>query len=876
MTDRFDVFLSHNSKEKPAVREITGKLREAGLTCWLDEEQLIPGVRWQGGLADGLQRSATCAIFIGRDNLGNWESEELDVAQNRAANQRDYRITPVLLPGLTDPFDTSLLPPFLQSRTWVDFRSGLDDQRALRRLICAIRGIPPGPDDGGRQSYLESATGITPYLGLDTFDEKSADLFFGRDADVQRLIEKLKASNFLAVIGASGSGKSSLVRAGLIPALRTNTLPESGEWAIMILRPGAHPITELALKLLELPGQSRSTDSLSRLENGLRQNDRTLHQEARLHITSLGLTPEQDLRRRIVIVVDQFEELFTLCMDEAERRSFLNNLLHASSALDSRCVVILTLRADFYHKCLPFEGLAPRMANHQYGVGPMSDENLKQAIEGPASLMGVRVEPELLQEMIDEVRNQPGSLPLLEYTLLEVWKRRRDQTMTLRDYHASGGVKEALARRAEDIYAGLKAEQQEIVRRIMLRLTQPGQGTEDTRRRASLSELVAQKENHQQVEAVVSQFTSARLLTTNLGDQEGIVDVSHEALIRGWPRLREWVDEDRAGLQIQHRLSEATREWIKGNRDKELLYRGNRLREALDWSQKRTGSLSVEEQEFITLSEKEQKKDKRRRKVVISVIAAASILLISIFTIFGIGMYSIYQENNEKNRVIDLMEKDFVRIPSGEFEMGSLQGRKYERPPRRVRIRSFEMGKFEVTQKQWWAVMDNSPSAFSGDDRPVEFITWNEVQDFCQRLSQKTGKTYRLPTEAEWEYAARGGTLTAFSFGDDENKLEEYGWYAANSGTSTHAVGTKLPNPFGLFDMHGNVWEWVEDSWHDNYEGAPSDGTAWRDSDGAALRVIRGGSWLDNAVACRSAFRYGDEPGNRRDNLGFRLSRTLP
>lgn len=224
MTDRFDVFLSHNSKEKPAVREIGRKLREAGLTCWLDEEQLIPGARFQGGLADGLQRSATCAIFIGRDNLGNWESEELDVAQNRAANQRDYRITPVLLPGLTDPFDTSLLPPFLQSRTWVDFRSGLDDQRALRRLICAIRGIPPGPDDGGRQSYRGSATGITPYLGLDTFDEKSTDLFFGRDADVQRLIEKLKASNFLAVIGASGSGKSSLVRAGLIPALRTNTL----------------------------------------------------------------------------------------------------------------------------------------------------------------------------------------------------------------------------------------------------------------------------------------------------------------------------------------------------------------------------------------------------------------------------------------------------------------------------------------------------------------------------------------------------------------------------------------------------------------------------------------------------------------------------
>jgi formylglycine-generating enzyme required for sulfatase activity/energy-coupling factor transporter ATP-binding protein EcfA2 len=870
MSHAFHVFLSHNSKDKPIIREIARLLREQGLSPWLDEEQLIGGGQWQDRLARGVRDSATCAMFIGSSNLGNWQQEELYFVQNRAADSRDYRLIPVLLPGLKDPFDTSLIPPFLQSRTWVDLRHGVDDPRAMHLLVCSINGTTPGPRDGSQSTGANPATGITPYLGLETFDEASAQLFFGREADVQRLVEKLKASNFLAVIGASGSGKSSLVRAGLIPALRSNELAQSGEWSFVVLRPGSQPISELAIKLLRLVSENYGPADLSAMEQELRQNESGLYKGIILQMSRQGLSPEQERRRKVVIVVDQFEEIFTLCQDEAERRRFLDNLLYASAAQDNRCLVILTMRADFYHKCLPYEGLAARMSAHQYGVGPMSDENLREAIEGPARLVGVKVEPELLDRMIEEVRNQPGSLPLLEYALLEVWKRRSGNTMTLLDYEKSGGVKEALAKKAESIFSGMSAERQKIVMRLMLRLTQPGQGTEDTRRRATLSELSSPSDSLSDIEAVVGEFTDARLLTMSRDDREPIVDVSHEALIRGWPKLRNWVDEDRAGLLIQHRLAENAKEWISANRDQELLYRGKRLQEALDWQKKSTANLSAAERDFLETSERSHQSDRTKRRVTFSVIGVAAVVLISYLSLLISRVYSDYKQDQEKKRVIEAMQKDFIQIPGGVFVMGSTDGEEDEKPPHSVTIQPFEIGQYEVTQKQWWAVMGDEPSSFKGDDLPVEGISWWQAKGYCEKLSALTGKTYRLPTEAEWEYAARGGTTTEYSFGDDKSMLGEYAWFRENAGGETHPVGQKKPNPFGLYDMHGNVWEWVEDHYHENYVGAPTDGSAWLTDDDTAYRVLRGGSWYDVYVF-RSAYRINGHPDIRNYANGFRV-----
>ena len=218
---------------------------------------------------------------------------------------------------------------------------------------------------------------------------------------------------------------------------------------------------------------------------------------------------------------------------------------------------------------------------------------------------------------------------------------------------------------------------------------------------------------------------------------------------------------------------------------------------------------------------------------------------------------------------------EMVVIPAGSFEMGSNE-KADEQPVHRVNVPSFLIGKTEVTQGQWKAVMGSNPSYFSscGEDCPVEQVSWNEAQEFAQRLSQKTGKQYRLPSEAEWEYAARAGSNTQWSFGDSESQLAEYAWFVSNSQRKTHPAAQKKPNVFGLYDMHGNVWEWTQDCWNANYSGAPTNGSAWQSGD-CRYRVLRGGSWNYIPSGLRSAYRNRDTPVYRINYSGLRLARTL-
>jgi formylglycine-generating enzyme len=206
---------------------------------------------------------------------------------------------------------------------------------------------------------------------------------------------------------------------------------------------------------------------------------------------------------------------------------------------------------------------------------------------------------------------------------------------------------------------------------------------------------------------------------------------------------------------------------------------------------------------------------------------------------------------------------EMVDLPGGEFQMGGTKNN--EKPVHLVKVSPFSIGKYQVTQAQWQAVMGSNPSYFKGETRPVEMVSWLDAQDFLKKI----GNGYRLPTEAEWEYAARGGTTTEYSFGDDKSMLGDSAWFSGNAGGETHPVGQKKPNPFGLFDMHGNVWEWVEDHWHKNYDGAPTDGSAWLTGNDKAQRVLRGGSWYSNFL--RSANRFNHGPDFRDGNLGFRV-----
>ena len=372
-----------------------------------------------------------------------------------------------------------------------------------------------------------------------------------------------------------------------------------------------YPLTALAAQLTRLAPETPMTATL----DALSRDPRALHLAATLALDNGKVS---DAGTRLVLCVFQFEEVFTLCRDEAERASFIENLLYAASVPDGRVVVVLTMRADFYSRCAAYPDLAARVASHQYLVSPMDEAGLRAAIAEPAWKVGLDFEDGLIETILEDVENQPGSLPLLEHALLELWRRRRGRLLTLEGYQATGGVSGAIAQRADELYSGFSPEQQAIARRVMLRLTQPGEVTEETRRRATLAELVTSEAERPTLEAVIAELVEARLLTTSTDDSGATwVDVAHEALIRGWPRLRGWIDEDREGLLVHRRITEAAQEWARLDRDEGVLFRGARLAEAVEFADARRDGLNDVERAFlqagVELRQREEVERERQR-----------------------------------------------------------------------------------------------------------------------------------------------------------------------------------------------------------------------------------------------------------------------
>jgi CHASE2 domain-containing sensor protein len=636
---QFDVFLSYNSRDREIVERIAERLKRSGLEPWLDKWAQTPGGEWQEELARGIEASRACAVFVGPSDLGAWGLQELAFALDRSTRERDFRVFPVLLPGLREPFDPTVLPHFLRTRTWVDYRRGYESDRALQDLIAAVRGVPFGPSVA-----TEPWTGLTPYRGLQPFGEGDAKLFFGRDREVQRLVEMLKRVRFLAVVGASGSGKSSLVRAGLVAALRAGALSDVTGWTICVLQPGADPLGTLAARIVALgngAGMQATLDALG-------DDPRTLHLASALALTS------RPSGERLLLVVDQLEETFTLANDEQALNCFFDNLLFASSAAGGRCTVVVTLRSDFYTRLAAYSELAQQMAAHQFLLTPMERDGLRQVIEEPARLAGMELESGLVETILDDVASQPGALPLLEHALLELWERRRGRMLTLEGYRESGGVSGALATRAEAIYGGFDAERKAVAKRVLLRLTQPGEGTEDTRRQATMNELVTGRAEADALQGVVGELAHARMLTVGGEgpEEERWVDVSHEALIRGWQRLRGWVDEDRAGLQVHRRLREAAQEWQRLGRDPELVHRGALLAEAVEWRKDHEQDLNDLERAFLDASLELQVRQRRAARWSRG-LAAAVIALVAVVVALPLYLWNPEPVQRLELRTVD-------------------------------------------------------------------------------------------------------------------------------------------------------------------------------------------------------------------------------
>ncbi len=440
--------------------------------------------------------------------------------------------------------------------------------------------------------------GMCPYKGLDFFDETDAKLFIGREALtaelMKRVLELTTITNddgirFLAIVGASGSGKSSLVRAGLVPALRWNK--QTSGWQIYITNPTALPLESMASVLTEEIGSLSITTSLI---DDLRRDPRCLDLYIKRQMKKSGAT-------RSLLVIDQFEELFILCRSDEERTAFIDNLLIAASNQEGTTLVVITLRADFYVHCANYPRLREALTAGQVYIGSLSQSEMRRAIKEPATLGHWDLESGLVNLILQDVGHEPGALPLLSHALLETWQRRHGRRMTLSGYSCSGGVRGAIAETAETVYIDqLNKEQQVIARRIFLCLTELGEetATGDTRRQVKFSELILKPEEADATQAVIRALADARLITTS----EDSVQVAHEALIREWPTLRGWLEDNREGLRLHRQLTQATQEWIAMDLSADMLYRGARLVQAKEWAAQNAGDMSDQEHQFLVAS----------------------------------------------------------------------------------------------------------------------------------------------------------------------------------------------------------------------------------------------------------------------------------
>lgn len=592
-----DVFISYSSKDHQAAETVYNVLQSQGISCWMASQELIPGIPdWAAAIANAIQSARVFVLIYSAQS--NSSPQVLNEIHNADAN--GLIILPFLIENV--PYSSGL-EYFLKRRQWLDATIPPIEQHAAR-LAKTIPSLLAGDVNIANRVLRETPAslqppepGDCPYKGLNYFDEADAGLFFGREMLIARLVGNLRDHRFLAVVvGASGSGKSSIVRAGMVPALRKGspladkTYPPQGssQWPIHIITPGAHPLDSLALSLTK---ESASVTAADTLIQDFKQTPRALH--LFMGKTLPGSNPQA------LLVVDQFEELFTQCQDLSERKAFIDNLITAAALETGGLMrVVITLRADFYAHCADYPNLREAVTQNQQFIGPMTTEELRKAIEEPARQGNWQLEAGLVDLLLREVVGEPGALPLLSHALLETWERREGRWMTVRGYIDSGGVRGAIAHTAETVFSQLSESEQHQARRIFLQLTELGEGTQDTRRRVLLEEIDSKANDLPSSRKLLKKLVDARLITTT----ETTAEVAHEALIREWPRLRDWLSEDRANLRLQRRISASAQEWQQMQQDEGLLYRGARLAEALEFSQTNPDELDELDQEFIAAS----------------------------------------------------------------------------------------------------------------------------------------------------------------------------------------------------------------------------------------------------------------------------------
>jgi formylglycine-generating enzyme required for sulfatase activity len=912
-------FLSYHSPDRELAERLKASVerRDATTSVFFAPANLRAGGFWSAQLAQALAEATAFILLVGERGVGNWQLPEYAEALDRWVKSPDFPVVLMLLEGQTAPG-----LPFLRQLHWI-VTPDPASEKDVARLLDAASG------NGTRPGELWRYT--SPYRGLTAMDEKDSDYFFGRQRESVEVLSVLAdAPNSLPVLlGNSGVGKSSVAQAGVLAALKRQAWPEyagapgawplafrtSRQWCFLTLKPGSDPIKALVEPFLQTWQYDTTDPAWEERRSGW--VDRLLECKATLP----GLLDATERRYAelgqphppaFFLYVDQGEELYVRA---EERRQRCFSELLAAALTDPRLRVLMSMRSDFLgylQKDTPLFKV-----RRQIDVPPLREAELREVVSRPAEMLSARFETEGLVDIItwrtaeDSIKDV-GALPLLSYTLDDMWKEmvlRGDGTLRLpAQSFELGGV---LVDRANSFLAAHPGDEAALRRVLTLRLATVRDDGEPTRRRASRSEFSA---DEWRLVSALADYPNRLLVTVTPEAGETHAEVAHEAIFRRWDKLREWIAAEReflawrSGLEANRRAWDATATDAKAD----AMLMGLPLTQATNWLSKRAADIQEADRRFIVLSHKAARQREQRAQVLVGALALCMIMVLvgwlnQSYLQERINWYWVmrpYMLAQVRPHVLRAEDEhtlkagasfhecakncpEMIVVPAGEFMMGSPATEKdrsdSEGPLHKVTIASpYAVSKFEITFEEWDECVSVggcdavSDSGFGRGKQPVVNVSWNHAQQYVAWFSKMTGRTYRLLTEAEWEYAARAGAETTYPWGDDVGKRNAncYGCGSPWGHKSTAPVGQFAANAFGLQDMNGNVWEWCEDAWHPDYEGAPYDGRAWQ-AEVSSDRVLRGGSWNDDPQNIRSAARDWNQPGNRNNSIGFRVARTL-
>ena len=932
-------FLSYASQDFALTQALKAALqrKDSDAHIFFAPESMRGGGLWKPQLAKEIGESTAFILLIGEKGLGDWQVMEYYEALDRRAKEPDYPIILILsakrpAPGLPfarqlhwvlseDPASEATIGKLIDAASGPAQRPG-----ELWRFTRPYRGL---------EAMTEANSDY--FFGR---DRKTVEVIDALISAPDKLPILLGNSGVGKSSLAQAGVLASLLRQGWSDKIKDappwpEAFHDSRRWCFLTLRPGTHPLQSLVGLFLDSWQYTAASAERVKEEKGWIE----LLRDGKAELPDLLNATERRYKElaqtappAFLLYIDQGEELYVRAA-ERERRRYSEIL--ANSLSDPRLRALMSMRSDFLGELQSDEALFE--AHRKIDVPPLREPELREVVSRPAEALSARFETNdfaatIARRTAEESAKDAGALPLLSYLLDDMWTQmvqRGDGVLRLPEQAFElGGV---LVRRANAFVSSHPDSEDKLRRIFTLKLATVREGEEPTRRRAWRSEFSDEEWR------LVSELADHpnRLLITATPDvvrtplvpqaaepdsngtsasRETYAEVAHEAIFRRWDKLREWIAAEREFLAWRTGLEAARLAWQGASEAsrKDALLMGLALAQAQSWLGKRAVDIPETDRHFIVLSRKTAQRRRRLVQALIETLAIAVVVsvlgwlnndylqlqwrwytsrrpyMLSQFRPYVLTAEQALKPGDSfKECATDCPE--MIIVPAGSFMMGSPPSEEghdtMEEPEHKVAIaKEFAVSKHEVTFDEWDACASHgdcdpriSDSSFGRTRQPVINVTWKDAQRYVAWLSQMTGKRYRLLSEAEYEYAARAGTQTAYPWGDQigRNQANCNGCGSQWDGRQTAPVGSFKPNAFGLYDMVGNVFEWVEDCAHDNYDGAPTDGSAWIEGGDCGFRVARGGSWVDQPEMLRSGMRATQSIDFKFFNYCFRVGRSL-